>query len=147
MPDPFTPDLSSRPHAMTIEHQMQADAAAIYNAWTKDFDQWFAAPGELVMEPTEGSLFFFYNRHDWGRHAHYGRFLKLVPNERISLTWLTGAPGTYGDETVIDIVLTPNDAGTLVRLTHSGFSSEEACQGHADNWPAGLEELDRILGR
>ena len=64
------PDLSSRPHSMALELQMKADATSIYNAWTRDFDLWFAEPGELIMTPEENKPFFFYNRHDWGRHAH-----------------------------------------------------------------------------
>ncbi len=47
----FIPDLSSRPHSMRLELQMKADAASIYNAWTRDFDLWFAEPGELIMTP------------------------------------------------------------------------------------------------
>lgn len=147
MPEPFPPDLSSRPHATTVERLMAAPAERLYDAWTRRFDLWFAQPGELVMAPEVGSLFFFYNRHDWGRHAHYGRFLELVPDRRVRMTWLTGAPGTYGDETVLEIELEPRDGGTLLRLTHAGFSTAEACQGHEDNWPAALEELDAALAR
>ena len=145
MPEPFVPDLSSRPFSMTLERPMKAAASIIYDAWTQSFDKWFAQPGELIMKPEEGSLFFFYNRHDWGRHAHYGRFLELAKNERVKMTWLTGAPGTYGDETVIEVELNPQNDGTLLRLTHSGFSTEEACKGHEDNWPAALETLDEAL--
>ena len=145
MPEPFVPDLSTRPHSMTVEHSMAAAAGEIYDAWTRSFDKWFAQPGELIMTPEVGTLFFFYNRHDWGRHAHYGRFLELVENERVRMTWLTGAPGTYGDETVIEIELKPQENGTLLRLTHSGFSTEEACRGHEENWPAALETLDEAL--
>ena len=145
MPEPFVPDLSSRPFSMTVERQMAAAAECIYDAWTRTFDKWFAQPGELIMTPNEGSLFFFYNRHDWGRHAHYGRFLELIKNERVRMTWLTGAPGTYGDETVIEVALSPRERGTLLRLTHSGFSTKEACKAHQDNWPAALEALDEAL--
>ena len=63
------------------------------------------------------------------------------------MTWLTGAPGTYGDETVIEVELSSRDGGTLVRLTHSGFSTEQACKAHEDNWPAALETLDEVLSR
>lgn len=139
------PDLSSHPFSMTVQRRMTASPALIYEAWTKRFDWWFAQPGELVMEPEVGSLFFFYNRHDWGRHAHYGRFLELVPNERVKMTWVTGPPGTQGDETVIEVELDAREDGTLLRLTHSGFSREDACQAHEDNWPAALEELDAAL--
>ena len=75
MPEPFVPDLSSRPYSMTVERQMRAGISEIYDAWTARFDKWFAQPSELIMTPEEGSLYFFYNRHDWGRDAHYGRFL------------------------------------------------------------------------
>ena len=145
MPDPFVPDLSSRPFSMTVERTMTAAAELIYDAWTRRFDCWFAQPGELIMTPVVGSLFFFYNRHEWGRHAHYGRFLELAENERVRMTWLTGAPGTYGDETVIEVELDAREGGTLLRLTHSGFSTENACEAHKDNWPAALETLDEVL--
>ena len=54
----FIPDLSSRPHSMSLELQMKADAASIYNAWTRDFDLWFAEPGELIMTPEVNRPFF-----------------------------------------------------------------------------------------
>jgi uncharacterized protein YndB with AHSA1/START domain len=141
----FIPDLSSRPHSMTLEVQLKADAASIYNAWTRDFDLWFAEPGELIMTPEENRPFFFYNRHDWGRHAHYGRFVKLEKDKLIEMTWLTGKPGTYGAETVIRIELTSQESGTVFKMTHSGFEDEVAAKGHKDNWPLALEELDQKL--
>ena len=141
----FVPDLSSRPHSMTLELQMKADAPSIYNAWTRDFDLWFAEPGELIMTPEVNRPFFCYNRHEWGRHGHYGRFVKLEKDKRIEMTWLTGKPGTYGAETLIRIELTPNGEGTNFRMTHSGFDEADHAKGHKDNWPLALEELDQKL--
>ena len=145
MPEPLVPDLSSRPFSMSVERLMAASPPQLYDAWTRNFDKWFAQPGELLMTPKAGSLFFFYNRHDWGRHAHYGRFLELARDELVRMTWLTGAPGTYGDETVIEVELTPQKKGTLLRLTHSGFSTRESCKAHEENWPSALETLDDAL--
>ena len=141
----FIPDLSSRSNSMTLELRMKADAASIYNAWTRDFDLWFAETGELIMTPEVNRPFFFYNRHDWGRHAHYGRFIKLEKNKLIEMTWLTGKDGTFGAETVIRIELVPQDEGTVLRMTHSGFENEAAAKAHKDNWPLALEELDKKL--
>ena len=140
----FAPDLSSHPHSMTLEIQMKADAASIYDAWTRDFDLWFAQPGELIMTPEINRPFLFYNRHDWGRHAHYGRFITLEKNKSIEMTWLTEL-GTHGAETVIRIELVPRDGGTLLKMIHSGFESEAAAKNHKDNWPLALEELDQRL--
>jgi uncharacterized protein YndB with AHSA1/START domain len=139
------PDLSARPHSMTVERQMKAAAPALYEAWTERFDLWFAEPGQLLMVPEVDKPFFFYNRRDWGSHAHYGRFVELEKNRLIVMTWLTGPPGTAGNETLLRIELTPNADGTHLRLTHSGFGDEKSRQGHADNWPAGLEVLDDAL--
>lgn len=147
MKSKLIPDLSTRPHTMTIERLMQASAAELYEAWTQRFDKWFAEPGNLLMVPEIDKPYFFYNRFDWGRHAHYGRFIELVKNERIQMAWLTGEGGTEGDETVITVELIPQNNGTLLRLTHSGFRAAAAAQGHKDNWPEALKELDECLAK
>ena len=99
----------------------------------------------MIMTPEINRPFFFYNRHDWGRHAHYGRFVKLEKNKYIEMTWLTGRLGTCGEETLIRIELTPRDGGTYFKIIHSGFDDEAAAIGHKDNWPLALEELDQRL--
>jgi len=139
------PDHSARPLTMTVERLMKASASDLYRAWTETFDCWFAQPGELFMKPEVDAPFFFYNRRDWGRHAHYGRFLELTQDALIEMTWATEG-GTQGAETIIRIELLPRDDGTLLRLTHSGFASEASRDAHAENWPAALEELDAALG-
>ena len=124
---------------------MKADASDIYIAWTQKFDSWFAQPGELFMTPEVDKPFFFYNREDWGRDPHYGRFLELKHDELVEMAWVTGKGGTDGAETVLRIELSTREEGTLLRLTHSGFDSEESRDGHAKNWPEGLEVLDEAL--
>jgi len=143
----FEPDLSKRPHKMTVERQMKASPSELYDAWTRRFDRWFAQPGDLVMVPEIDTPFFFYSRYDWGRSAHYGRFLELKKNELVEMTWVTPKEGTQGAETVIRIDFEPNESGTLLTLTHSGFENEESCKAHLDNWPDGLEILDEALTR
>jgi uncharacterized protein YndB with AHSA1/START domain len=143
---PFWPDLSSRPHTLTIEREMRASPAALYDAWTRTFDSWFAQPGEMIMEPVINQPYFFYNRHDWGRHAHHGRFLTLEKDRKVVLTWVSGKGGTFGAETVLTIELTPQGSGTRLRLTHAGFDEEQHRDAHAEAWPEGLVTLDQALG-
>ena len=143
---PIQPDLSSRPFQLTVERTMTAAPGALFRAWTKDFDSWFAAPGTLLMKPEVDAPFFFEARFEGQRHPHYGRFLKLVPDRRVELTWLTGEAGTKGAETVVTIELTPLEHGTQLKLTHAGFPDAETRDGHKEAWPVGLAHLDKCVG-
>ena len=148
MPSMPLPDHSNRPLSLTCAHSFDAEPSEVFAAWTTNFDIWFAEPGMLVFDPTPGQPWFFYNRLDWGRHPHYGRVLDIKENALVELTWLTGngdKVGTEGAETILRIELTPNGAGTDLRLTHSGFVNEASRDGHAKNWPLAFESLSEAL--
>ena len=144
------PDLSTRPLQVSCEHTVRARPSEVYAAWTTGFERWFAQPGTLALVPEPGRPYFFYNREEWGRHPHYGRFLELLEDRRIEMTWMTGngnAEGTEGAETVLRIDLAPEGPGTRIRLTHTGFPTEASRAGHAENWPLALELLDEALAQ
>lgn len=134
------PDLSARPHRLTLERQMRATADALYWAWTEQFDRWIAAPGTMMSAAEVDTAFYFEARPDGRREPHYGRFLRLEPGRRVELTWLSR--GTGGLETLITIELTPNGYGTLLRLSQAGFADEAAMQAHEAAWPDVLARLD-----
>ncbi len=139
------PDLSSRPFALTVERAMEASPGALFRAWTTEqFDRWFAAPGTVLMKPEVNVPYFFEARFDGERHPHYGRFLELVEDRFIEMTWLTAA-GTRGVETVLTVELTARDGGAHLKLSHAGFPDDDSRKGHEAAWPQGLENLDAAL--
>lgn len=148
------PDFSNRSFNLTVERLMNLKPEVLFKAWTNEFDIWFAAPGSVLMTGNVNTPFFFETEFrpdensDIQRHPHYGRFLQLVPNRLVKLTWVTGAAGTKGSETVVTVELTPKEEKTLLKLTHSGFPDEESKNKHQQAWPMVLEQLEkRYIGK
>ncbi|MGW0248288.1 SRPBCC family protein [Nocardia goodfellowii] len=140
------PDLSDRPHQLTVERVMAAPPGLLYAALTQGFDIWFAAPGSVLMKPAVNEPFFFETEVEGKRSPHYGRFLRLQPDRLVEFTWVTGEDGTEGAETVVSIEFVHQPRGIRLRLRHSGFPTEAARDRHRAAWPLVLEQLDRRTG-
>ncbi|MCE7039347.1 SRPBCC domain-containing protein [Dyadobacter sp. CY312] len=139
------PDLSSRPMQTSFERKMSLSANQLYHAWISQLDLWFASPGSFISQGKPNTPYFFETYANGSRIPHYGRFLRMEPDKLIEFTWITEE--TNGTETVITINLIPSEIGTLLTLTHKGFSNEAQRLVHTKAWPYILEQLEIRMTR
>jgi uncharacterized protein YndB with AHSA1/START domain len=87
---------------------------------------------QVTLDPRPGGT---YRVDINGQHIAAGEFVEVVPHTRVVFTfgWEgDGAPIPPGSSTV-EITLTPDGDGTLVRLRHSDLPSEMQ-EVHAEGW-------------
>lgn len=79
--------------------------------------------------------------------------LEVTPHRRLAYSWKGGHEANlgYGSrlDTVVTFVLEPSEAGTRVRITHSGFTlprNASAFENLGEGWPKVLEGIGRIAG-
>ena len=92
-----------------------------------------------TLDPRPGGIY----RVDMnGEHIARGEYVEVVPHSRVVFTWGwegDGSPLPPGASTV-EISLTPDGDGTIVRLRHLGLSPEQR-QAHAEGWELYLPRL------
>ncbi|MFE1596651.1 SRPBCC domain-containing protein [Nocardia sp. NPDC058705] len=139
------PDLSTRPHELTVERVMTAQPSLLYAAWTQGLDLWLAVPGSVLMRPAVNEPLYFDTGSDDKRNPHYGRILLLEQNRRVEFTWVTAA--TDGVETVVAAEFLKQPRGIRLRLRHCGFPTAAIRDLHQQVWPDKLERLDEVTSK
>jgi uncharacterized glyoxalase superfamily protein PhnB/uncharacterized protein YndB with AHSA1/START domain len=139
-------------HALTITRTSPRSAATLYQAWTTGWASWFAEADTARLRAEVGEPFFFEvvqrfpDAREPVHHPHYGRFLRLVPDALVSLSWVTGAGGTAGAETTLTVHLDAIAGDfTQLTLTHEGFATAQARDAHEAAWPRILAHQDTVL--
>lgn len=138
--------------ALQLEHRYDAPREKVFEAWTNPevLKRWWAAAptaargGRRARRRQLPPL----DAHRRGRRAHRRR---RVPRDqparapRLHVALGGGPePAMAGSEDTLVVVEFHEDGdGTLVKLTHSGFASEEIKGMHAHGWEAVLANLER----
>jgi glutathione S-transferase len=140
---------------LEVAHRFAAPRERVFEAWTNPevLRRWWSASdtpaAEIDLEP--GGAYRFSMRTDSGDvHTVYGTYREVRPPERLSFTWSWEEgpdqvmAGSENSLVVVDFL--EDGDGTLVKLTHTGFASEEIRGMHEHGWNAVLGRLeDRVF--
>ncbi|MBX4860619.1 SRPBCC family protein [Rhizobium sophorae] len=138
---------------LVVTRTFNAPPSTVYKAWSQPelFQRWWvpkSAPGVSLVScdmdvRTGGKYRLEFGAGGSDTMAFYGRYLEVVPNERIVWTNDEGEEGA-----VTTVSFEDQGEGTLL-VFHEVYPSkealEEALQGSAVALPEQLEQLDELL--
>ena len=128
--------------SLVIEREMPHPPEKIWRALTESqlIKEWLM---DNDFQPAVGHGFKFRSTPvpNWNGIID-SQVLVVEPNRKLSYSW-----GTMGMESVVTWTLTPTDAGTHVRMEHSGFASDQdaAYKGASYGWQKFIGNLERVV--
>ena len=137
---------------LVVTRTFDAPPSAVFRAWSQPelFQRWWmpkSVPGVSLVScdmdvRTGGKYRLEFSTGDSDTMVFYGKYLEVVPNERIVWT------NDEGEEGAVTTVTFEDLGGTLLTF-HEVYPSkealEEALQGSAAGLPEQLEQLDELL--
>jgi uncharacterized protein YndB with AHSA1/START domain len=74
-----------------------------------------------------------------------GKVVEVVPNRRVVFTWgWEGSGSVPPGSTTVEITLQEDGDGTLLRLRHTGFSSDADADLHREGWEMYVARLAAV---
>ena len=126
--------------AATLRITIASDPLSIFDYLVdaKKLESWF--PDQAVTEPQLGGRYHFH--WDDRDGVWNGRITYFIRGNSLNYTWQ--APDEEY-ETSVEFKLSPQGSGTLVELTHSGFTSNAAMDKMVKDWEFYLQNLKSVI--
>ena len=75
-----------------------------------------------------------------------GSFLEIIPNKKISFTWLSNCSGPISGGSKVTLLFSAKeDGGSSLELLHEGLSSEDDQKSHRQGWEVVTEKMKDFL--
>lgn len=118
---------TTAPKTLVQHIRLKAPAARVYRALTdsQELQKWF--PDVAAVDARVGGEWRYEFVREGGNHVTYGRFLALVPNEKVSYNWYEGLDEddtVLGNFTVV-FRLVPDGDETDLYLEETGYLGDE----------------------
>jgi uncharacterized protein YndB with AHSA1/START domain len=128
-----------------ISERIEAPPEIVFSYFTDSarFVKWMGVGAELDARP--GGQ---YRIDVDGEHIAIGEYREVDPPRRLVMSWgWEGHPTVPPGSTTVEITLTPDRDGTMLRLRHLGLPSEAERRTHADGWVQYASRLANAAGQ
>lgn len=143
--------------SLQVSRVIKAPREKVYNAFldSKMLAQWYH-PGPMrtevhKVEPQKGGDFRISMIADEGemkgKHTAAGKFIELVPHEKIvhSWAWEGEEQAMSGTDSRVTVTLKEVAGGTEVTLLHEGLPHKQSVESHTQGWVGCLENLAAVF--
>lgn len=128
-------------NALEREIRIEASPETVYGYFVEPelMMRWMGQEAELDPRP-DGGLRIDVD----GAHVASGRYVELVPHERIIFTWGWEEPDalTAPGSTTVEVTLTADGGATILRLVHRDLQSADLVARHGEGWDHYLARLE-----
>lgn len=126
-----------------ITQRIEASPEIVFAYLTESerFVRWMGAKAEL--DPRPGGR---YRIDVDGEHIAEGEYREVDPPRRLVMSWgWDGHPVVPPGSTTVEITLTPDGAGTLLRLRHLGLPDDHEREQHTTGWTLYVGRLSQLF--
>ncbi len=95
-----------------------------------------------ILDPRPGGT---YDVHVHGNNHAKGEYVEVTPYSRVVFTfgWDSEDSEVPPGSSTVEITLTPEGVGTLLRLRHEGLPTDELRQAHTQGWNHYMDRLSK----
>ena len=140
---------TAKENELELSYFIESTSEEVFSAWT-DADKMvkWMGPGNVVCEKVEidlkvGGQYNINMNTDEGVRIAKGEYKEIVPNEKLVFTW-EWEGGTF-QNSLVSIVFTHQDNGTLISLHHTLLPNKENAQHHTQGWEGCIIKLESYL--
>jgi len=134
---------------LTIVRTLNAPRERVFAAWTDPalLAQWFMpAPGFSTTVTNDlrrgGSYTISMSNPNGGRHAATGKYMEIVPPERLVFTWSSVENPALATDTLVTVLLRDLGGKTELTLVHTQLPTPESAKQHESGWTGCLNSAE-----
>ena len=134
---------------LELSYFIESTPEEVFSAWTdaEKLVKWMG-PGDVSCEKAEidlqvGGQYIINMSAKEGPHVAIGEYKEIVTNEKLVFTW-EWEGGSF-QNSLVSIVFTNQDNGTLISLHHTLLPNKENAEHHTQGWEGCIIKLESYL--